>query len=300
MKISETLKADSPLIEEIGKLLQETQGNPSLEGFERDLTELIQIITDISSTARNFSESIDVDPQRLDEIQQRIALLQDIRRKYGETLQVVLEKQKQFAEQIQILENADQMAQEIQEQLQKVEKDLATEEERIETLRKKAAPEIAREIELYLHELSIPDGKVEFHIDGVAGEQVEIKVSLNHGQELQPLRKVASGGELARTTLATRLVDAGIGGQTALEVGNCLKELSTNRQVLVVTHLAQVASYADTQIQVVKEENEGRPSITVRTLDKDQRVVEISRMLSGSPDSENAQKHANELLENAH
>ena len=80
---------------------------------------MIQIITDISSNARNFSESIDVDPQRLDEIQQRIALLQDIRRKYGETLQVVLEKQKQFAEQIQILENADQMAQEIQEQLQK-------------------------------------------------------------------------------------------------------------------------------------------------------------------------------------
>ena len=313
MKISETLKADSPLIDEIGKLLQETRGNPSLEGFERELTELIQIITDISSNARNFSESIDVDPQRLDEIQQRIALLQDIRRKYGETLQVVLEKQKQFAEQIQILENADQMAQEIQEQLQKVEKDLAAEEEKIETLRKKAAPKIAREIELYLHELSIPDGKVEFHIDGVAGEQVEIKVSLNHGQELQPLRKVASGGELARTTLAARLVlstepetlifdevDAGIGGQTALEVGNCLKELSTDRQVLVVTHLAQVASYADTQIQVVKEENEGRPSITVRTLDKDQRVVEISRMLSGSPDSENAQKHANELLENAH
>ena len=194
-----------------------------------------------------------------------------------------------------------------------MEKDLAAEEEKIETLRKKAAPKIAREIELYLHELSIPDGKVEFHIDGVAGEQVEIKVSLNHGQELQPLRKVASGGELARTTLATRLVlstepetlifdevDAGIGGQTALEVGNCLKELSADRQVLVVTHLAQVASYADTQIQVVKEENEGRPSITVRTLDKDQRVVEISRMLSGSPDSENAQKHANELLENAH
>ena len=313
MKISETLKADSPLIDEIGKLLQETKGNPSLEGFERELTELIQIITDISSNARNFSESIDVDPQRLDEIQQRIALLQDIRRKYGETLQVVLEKQKQFAEQIQILENADQMAQEIQEQLQKVEKDLAVEEEKIETLRKKAAPKIAREIELYLHELSIPDGKVEFHIDGVAGEQVEIKVALNHGQELQPLRKVASGGELARTTLAARLVlstepetlifdevDAGIGGQTALEVGNCLKELSADRQVLVVTHLAQVASYADTQIQVVKEENEGRPSITVRTLDKDQRVVEISRMLSGSPDSENAQKHANELLENAH
>ena len=237
--MSETLKADSPLIDEIGHVAGDTR--IVSRGFESELTELIQIITDISSNAKLFRVNR-VDPQRLDEIQQRIALLQDIRRKYGETLQVVLEKQKQFAEQIQILENADQMAQEIQEQLQKVETDLAAEEEQIETLRKKAAHKIAREIELYLHELSIPDGKVEFHIDGVAGEQVEIKVSLNHGQELQPLRKVASGGELARTTLAARLVlstepetlifdevDAGIGGQTALEVGNCLKELSADK-----------------------------------------------------------------------
>ena len=83
MKISETLKADSPLIEEVGKLLQEVKGNQPLESFEHELTELIQVITEISSTARNFAESIDVDPQRLEEVQQRIALLQDIRRKYG-------------------------------------------------------------------------------------------------------------------------------------------------------------------------------------------------------------------------
>ena len=311
MKISETLKADGLLIEEIGKLLQEVKGNESLESFQHQLTELIQIITEISSAARNFSESIDVDPQRLEEVQQRIALLQDIRRKYGETLQAVLEKQQQFAEQILTFENAGQMSQEIQEKLQKVETELVEEEKVIESLRKKAAPVIAKEIELYLRELSIPEGKVEFLIDGPAGEQVEINVSLNRGQELQPLSRVASGGELARTTLAARLVlstepetlifdevDAGIGGQTALEVGKCLKKLSTDRQVLVVTHLAQVASYADTQVKVTKTENERLPSITVQTLDKEQRVVEISRMLSGSPDSENAQKHATELLEN--
>ena len=313
MKISETLKADSPLIEEVGKLLQEVKGNQPLESFEHELTELIQVITEISSTARNFAESIDVDPQRLEEVQQRIALLQDIRRKYGKTLQTVLEKQKELAEQILNLENADKASHEIQEKLQTIEKHLAAEEKVIADLRKKAAPGIASEIEGYLRELSIPEGKVDFHIDGTAGEQVEIHVSLNRGQELRPLSRVASGGELARTTLAARLVlstepetlifdevDAGIGGQTALEVGKCLKELSTDRQVLVVTHLAQVASFADTQIKVTKSESGELPNIAVQTLDKDQRVIEISRMLSGSPDSENAQKHATELLENAH
>jgi len=313
MKISETLKADSLLIEEIGKLLQEVKGNQPLENFEHELTELIQVITEISSNARNFAESIDVDPQRLEEVQQRIALLQDIRRKYGKTLQTVLDKQQRLAEQILSLENAGQASQEIQEKLQKIEKDLAVEENVIADLRKKAAPGIASEIEGYLRELSIPEGKVEFRIDGAAGEQVEINVSLNRGQELRPLSGVASGGELARTTLAARLVlstepetlifdevDAGIGGQTAIEVGKCLKELSADRQVLVVTHLAQVASFADTQIKVTKSESGELPNIAVQTLDNSQRVIEISRMLSGSPDSENAQKHATELLQNAH
>ena len=262
------------------------------------------MITEISSTARNFAESIDVAPQRLEEVQQRIALLQDIRRKYGKTLQTVLEKQQELAEQILNLENADKASHEIQEKLQTIEKHLAAEEKVIADLRKKAAPGIASAIEGYLRELSIPEGKVDFRIDGTAGEQVEIHVSLNRGQELRPLSRVASGGELARTTLAARLVlstepetlifdevDAGIGGQTALEVGKCLKELSTDRQVLVVTHLAQVASFADTQIKVTKSESGELPNIAVQTLDKDQRVIEISRMLSGSPDSENAQKH---------
>ena len=313
MKISETLKVDNPLIEEIGKLFQEVKGNQPLESFEHALTELIQAIAEISTTARNFAESIDVDPQRLEEVQQRIALLQDIRRKHGKTLQTVLEKQQELTKQILNLENAGQVSQEIEEKLQTIEKDLVAEEKVIEGLRKKAAPGISSEIEGYLRELSIPEGKVDFRIDGPAGEKVEIHVSLNRGQELRPLSRVASGGELARTTLAARLVlstepetlifdevDAGIGGQTALEVGKCLKELSADRQVLVVTHLAQVASFADTQIKVTKSESGELPNIAVQTLDKDQRVIEISRMLSGSPDSENAQNHAAELLENAH
>jgi DNA repair protein RecN (Recombination protein N) len=312
MKISETLNAESSLIEELGKLLQDIKGKQSLQGFEEKVTDLIDGMTNIGSEARNFAELIDVDPHRLEEVQERIALLQNIRRKYGETLQDVLDRHKQITKEILNLENAYQMSKGMQEKLKEIEKNLAKEEKAISVLRKRAAPEIAKEIESYLHELSLPEGKVEFQVSGDAGEKVEINVSLNRGQALQPLNKVASGGELARTTLAARLVlstdpetlifdevDAGIGGQTAMEVGKCLKKLSQNRQVIVVTHLAQVASYADSHIKVTKKETKGLPSIAIESLDSEERIVEISRMLSGSPDSENARKHALELLENA-
>jgi DNA repair protein RecN (Recombination protein N) len=312
MKISETLNAESSLIEELGKLLQDIKGKQSLQGFEEKVTDLIDGMTNIASEARNFAELIDVDPHRLEEVQERIALLQNIRRKYGETLQDVLDRHKQITKEILNLENAYQMSKGMQEKLKEIEKNLAKEEKAISVLRKRAAPEIAKEIESYLHELSLPEGKVEFQVSGDAGEKVEINVSLNRGQALQPLNKVASGGELARTTLAARLVlstdpetlifdevDAGIGGQTAMEVGKCLKKLSQNRQVIVVTHLAQVASYADSHIKVTKKETKGLPSIAIESLDSEERIVEISRMLSGSPDSENARKHALELLENA-
>jgi DNA repair protein RecN (Recombination protein N) len=312
MKISETLNAESSLIEELGKLLQDIKGKQSLQGFEEKVTDLIDGMTNIASEARNFAELIDVDPHRLEEVQERIALLQNIRRKYGETLQDVLDRHKQITKEILNLENAYQMSKGMQEKLKEIEKNLAKEEKAISVLRKRAAPEIAKEIESYLHELSLPEGKVEFQVSGDAGEKVEINVSLNRGQALQPLNKVATGGELDRTTLAARLVlstdpetlifdevDAGIGGQTAMEVGKCLKKLSQNRQVIVVTHLAQVASYADSHIKVTKKETKGLPSIAIESLDSEERIVEISRMLSGSPDSENARKHALELLENA-
>ena len=151
---------------------------------------------------------------------------------------------------------------------------------------------------------------MEFSVEGAAGEDVQLLVSLNRGQALQPIQKAASGGELSRTMLALRLVlsaepativfdevDAGIGGETAHSIGSSLKKLASEHQILVVTHLAQVAASADTQIKVTKIDGSQRVAIEVETLNDEQRVVEISRMLSGSPDSENARKHAKELLE---
>ncbi len=149
------------------------------------------------------------------------------------------------------------------------------------------------------------------------GDDVAFLLAANPGAPLLPLSKVASGGELARAMLALRLVllegrddsgpptlvfdevDAGIGGQAAVAVGRALATLGNERQVFVVTHLPQVAAHADTQITVTKTSARGVTSATAAVLDDERRVVELSRMLSGSPDSTTARDHATELLESA-
>jgi DNA repair protein RecN (Recombination protein N) len=149
-------------------------------------------------------------------------------------------------------------------------------------------------------------------VDGEgAADQVEFLLGANPGEPLLPLAKTASGGELARTMLAIRLavtdthgvmvfdeVDAGVGGNAATAVGSALADLGRRAQVLVVTHLPQVAARADHQLGVAKLEQNGRTRTEVEALDTDARIVELSRMLSGSPDSDSARVHARELLEN--
>ena len=145
--------------------------------------------------------------------------------------------------------------------------------------------------------------------DGPA-DHVVFLLGANPGEPLQPLAKAASGGELARVMLAIRLaisegagvmvfdeVDAGVGGAAATAVGAALAGLGRHGQVLVVTHLAQVASQADHQIEVRKQERAGRTTSVVTLLDDEARVTELSRMLSGRPDSASARKHARELLD---
>ena len=147
--------------------------------------------------------------------------------------------------------------------------------------------------------------------DGAA-DQITFLLAANAGEPLLPLTKVASGGELARAMLAARLVlsdapptlvfdevDAGIGGTAAVAVGRSLAELAARHQVLVVTHLPQVAAFADSHVSVTKEETEGRTIASASVLGDAERVVELSRMLSGQPESTTARDHAQELLASA-
>ena len=156
----------------------------------------------------------------------------------------------------------------------------------------------------------MPRAEVQVEVGDDPGDDVDILLSANSGAPGLPLTSAASGGELARVMLALRLVvsagppvlvfdevDAGIGGQVAQTVGRSLSRLTADHQVLVVTHLPQVAACADCQVSIVKHDDGASATVTAEPLDGEDRVIELSRMLSGSPDSESARHHATELLE---
>ena len=310
LRISEDLNNAGQIVEGITVLLNELRNRESMKHLEEKIIETLELISAISIESRDIAEQIDTSPERLNQVQERRSILTELRRKYGESLEAVLEKQKQLQEEIKSLEKADVIAATMETELGEITEQRKREEARIGKEREKAAPNISSEIQATLRDLALPNAQVKFTTDGPAGNDIKLLLSLNRGQEMMPIQKIASGGELSRTMLALRLVlsaetgtlvfdevDSGIGGETAHSIGSALKRLAKGCQVLVVTHLAQVAAFADTQIMLTKTNDESKVGIDVKVLNKEERVIEISRMLSGSPDSLNARKHAEELLE---
>ncbi|MEO7557081.1 MAG: DNA repair protein RecN, partial [Acidimicrobiales bacterium] len=186
--------------------------------------------------------------------------------------------------------------------------------------RRAAAPQLAAAVQVHLAELAMAKATVAVEVGGDGpADDVAFLLAANPGAPLLPLSKVASGGELARAMLALRLVlaasrdrdaggpstlvfdevDAGVGGAAATSVGRALAALADDRQVLVVTHLPQVAAFADHQVVVAKADDGSTTTATAVPVEGDDRVIELSRMLSGSPESATARDHAAELLEQA-
>ena len=181
--------------------------------------------------------------------------------------------------------------------------------------RRAAAPDLAGAVTARLDDLAMPNAAIEVSVEDDDGSRVQFLLSANPGSPMLPLTKVASGGELARTMLALRLatiglertdrppstlifdeVDAGIGGTAATAVGQALAEVGAGHQVLVVTHLAQVAAQATTQIAVTKSVVDGGTDVTAEIVAGDRRVAEVARMLSGESGGDAAAQHAAELL----
>ena len=276
-------------------------------------------LTDAVHDLRASGEGIEEDPGRLAELRARRQHLVELRRKYGETLADVIAYRDEVADRVGSLMTVEARAAAVGESLAEARRLLHEAAAEVGRARRAAAPRLASRLGEVLATVALANAVVEVSVtdDGPlsAGDRVELLVSMNPGLSPQPLTKVASGGELSRTMLALHLVlsagpptmifdevDAGIGGATATSIGRALAGLATAHQVLVVTHLPQVAAYADAQLAVTKEVVDGRgrrgatTSTTIRHLEDDDRVIELSRMLSGSPESSTAQEHAVELL----
>jgi DNA repair protein RecN (Recombination protein N) len=274
---------------------------------------LLAELTDVAVELRSAGDVIEEDPERLAEIRERRQLLRDLRRKYGESLADVIAYSSEVRNQLADLESHDARAAELD-----AARTAAVDEERrqaalVGAVRRAAAPELAMAIEAQLASLAMPAARVEVHVgDDAAGDEVELRLAANKGGSPLPLAKAASGGELARTMLGIRLVlsagppvlvfdevDAGIGGEAAVAVGRALAALAPAHQVLVVTHLPQVAAHAHSQVAVSKHDDTDVTVSVARLLDDDERVLELSRMLSGNTQSDASREHAAELLHSA-
>jgi len=309
------LTGDAGAVDRVARAVHAIDRRSPFEPTATRLRGVAAELDDIGHELRTATDRIDEDPSRLDDIRKRRQLLAELRRKYGDTLADVMAYATETADRIAELEGREERTARLEAELANavVARDQAA--RRIGRKRRAAAPRLGQEVRDQLAEVALGGAQVELSVtddgDG-SGDHVELLLAANPGLPLQPLARVASGGELSRTMLALHLVlsggpdtmifdevDAGIGGATATSIGRALAGLATDRQVMVVTHLPQVAAYADVQLAVSKDDDGEMTSTTIRQLDSTERVVELSRMMTGSPDSTSARRHARELLATA-
>ena len=290
--------------------------DPGAEELAARAFELSAAATELAVEVRGYRERLELDPTRLQEVRERIDALNALRRKYGNGEEEVLAFGDRARESLDALAGVEQ-------ERERAAAEVAERTERVGALatvvsdgRARAVPELSQALQRELGELGMEGASIEVtlvpnpELASGGAEHAAFVFSGGPGQPAHPLAKVASGGELSRTMLACRSVlvdlddvptlifdevDAGIGGQAGVAVGRRLANLALGRQVVVVTHLPQIASFADRHIRVRKDD--GTASIEV--LDDAQRVAELSRMLAGLPGSKAAAAHAEELLSEA-
>lgn len=294
----------------LGEAMSRLGGREAFDGFVNRLRALQNEVGDLASELRSMAEDTEENPERLSEVRIRLNLLSEIKRKYGDQLSEVIEYLGVTRQRLNELIGYEERAARLESDREKALSDLAREQAVILEKRKAVAGPLASATQKHLRKLAMPNATVAIDVQGEAGEQVTFLLSANPGSHPLPLTKVASGGELARTMLALRLVlssgpgtlvfdevDAGIGGEAAVAVGAALGEIAERHQVLVVTHLAQVAANARQHLRVHKAVRKEATFAGVSPLAGDDRVGEIARMLSGATDEPAAIAHATSLLE---
>lgn len=264
---------------------------------------------------RDFVETCEADPERLELANRRLAELKGLGRKYGPSLADVLRFRDDAIARRAALVAADQRCSELDAEVAAAEDDLAAAAADLSDARRAAAPRMAARIRDRLGDLAFDDPAFEVRVETASeltrngGDIVSFQFSASNAMAVGPIAKVASGGELSRLmlALATELadadtpptivfdeIDAGTGGETAVAIGECLQRLAGSRQIVCVTHLAQIAAVADCHVRVARGDD---GTATSEAVSGDARITELSRMLSGSPTSPKARRHAAELIE---
>lgn len=308
-----SLSEESGATDNLGNAVSALSNKEPFAGFVSRLKALQSELEDLSADIRDEADSIEENPSRLDEVRQRRQLLVDLRRKYGDSLEEVIAFGEESAVRLAELESFEARAATLDQERAVAVRKLEAAQAVVGKARRDGAAPLAQQVQKNLRNLAMAHAVIDVSVGQDPGDDVVFLLAANPGSPVMPLTKVASGGELARTMLALRLVlssgpntlvfdevDAGIGGEAAVAVAQALALLGKRHQVLVVTHLPQVAAAGHAHIQVSKSVRDGKTYAQAATLGEEERIAEIARMLSGGVAEATALEHARELLRDSH
>jgi DNA repair protein RecN (Recombination protein N) len=316
-----------------GSLRAALRNLEELARYDGRFTEAVQQVTsvratvgDVAATVRDYAEGINASPERLAEIEDRLALRDRLKRKYGHSIDEVIAFGQDVSQKLTEVEDRDEILKQLRTSLEKAAAEYRNVATELSSTRKAAATRLGKLAEAQINSLAM---KVKFEVALQAHTQetawttqgwdeVECRISTNPGEPMKMLTEIASGGELSRVMLALKVaveessskskkkttprtlvfdeIDIGIGGRAAEAVGQKLKALSRGQQVLCVTHLPQIAAFADQHLAVEKREDHGRTRTQIRVLDDRARTHEVARMVSGAKVTDTSLQHAAQMI----
>lgn len=314
-------------IEELSQI--DSSFNEKLEEASNALAQ----INDIADYVRSYKDNIDLESERLTEIRNRLASLGLLKKKYGGSIENIIEHRKKIGEELELVEGFDNKIESLEKEIDILRKECGAASQKLTAKREKAAKEIKKGVEEELTYLGINEAKFEtvFGFEPAEGneseyilvknkklkftsrgtDKIEFYLSTNLGEDVKPLQKVASGGEVSRIMLSLKMIlakndklpllifdeiDTGVSGRIAQKVGQSLKELSRHHQIIAITHLPQIAGLADHHFFVQKFEKENRSFTSIKKLSPEERINEVAKLLGGEEVTDANLKSAKELM----
>lgn len=317
------LQGDNKGLDWLGLAMSHLDEAASIDSNYKEIAESTSnsfyLLEEVMRTLRNEMDDLEFDPERLNEIEDRLNEINQLKRKYGKTIEEILEYGAKIEEELETLQNKETHIEKLNKELSTIKKDLSVEARELSNIRQQFAGELTDLIHKELKELYMEKTVFEvrfvsnydsFTSDG--SDKVEFYISTNPGEPLKPLSKIASGGELSRIMLALKSifskhqgitsiifdeVDTGVSGRVAQSIAEKIYNVSVDSQVLCISHLPQVAAMADTHLYIAKDIMDGRTRTSVQKLDENEKVREIGRMISGVEITDLTREHAKELLQ---
>lgn len=313
----ELKSAQSSLSEALSYIRKAEKKDPSLLQYSERLESQSIETEDIFESIRDYLSSMSFSETEIEMMNQRISLIQRMKRRFGGSVEAAIEQRENFREKLELISDSSDVISSLEKKMDKLSKEVEDKAQKLTSLRKKGATAFSKHIEEKLHRLGMEASVFTISVTPLSSpgpygkDKIEYLISANKGEKTSLIQETSSGGELSRLMLAMKTsmegsgsvdtmlfdeVDAGIGGRVATCVAKELRQLSQSKQVITITHLSQIASKADRHYKVYKYEENGRTISHIKLLDGEERIRELARILSGD-ESEISLEHARKMLE---